>query len=924
MKKFLAFMLFFGSLNLWAQNEGQALTITFSEMSLQEVFQQIQNKTGQTFFYVEEWIPARKISGNYTNVDLPELMQDVLGGTNLNYYILDDWVVITKNSIIYDELPEGFFGRKDVETVQLPEEGKRENKVYNPVFYPEEEISENKEIETVYIGKAERTAGQVRFKLSGIVTSAENGKPIENLAISVKSKKIGTVTNNSGYYELELPPGVNLVETSSLGNKDVTKRVVIYNDGKLNLTLEEKFEQLGEILLDSDPDSNVSDAITGSEEIEVEAIKNIPLVLGERDIFKVATTLPGISTAGEGAAGFNVRGGRADQNLILLDNAVIYNPVHFFGIFSALNPFTTGKVDIYKGHIPVEFGGRLSSVFDIETKQATQEKFGGEVSVGPVTGNVSLEVPVVKGKSGLLVGARSTYSDWILRSLDEESLKNSEASFYDVIAKYNHRFGEKTKLDLTGYYSKDRFSITSDSLYDYKNRLLSLQLNHRFSDQTEGDLIIINSDYKFNVEYNSLFNNNFVSGYNINETEVKLQMRQKLTKKHRLKYGASGKLYKVKPGEIKPLGEESTINFFEIPQEKGVETAVFLGDEFEVNDKLLINAGLRYSMFAALGEGMEKIYQEGAPRRPSSVVDSTFYSNNEVIESYGGPEVRLSVRYLLQEDLSLKASYNSTYQYIHTLSTNTTTSPTDTYKLSNGLIKPQRADQYSLGLFKNLMNNTYELSLEGYYKTSENILDYKVGAQLFLNEDLETEVLQGKGESYGAEFFLKKTKGALNGWLSYSYSRSFVKMDGRFKEETVNGGDYFPANFDKPHDLSLVANYKFTQRFSLSANFVYQTGRPVTYPVGKYQYNGAEYVMYSDRNKYRIPDYYRLDLSFNVEGNHKIKKFAHSFWNISVYNVLGRNNPYSVYFVTKDGGIKAYKSSIFSIPVPTITYNFKF
>lgn len=916
-------MFFFASLHLSAQNEDQQISINFSETGFLKVLQQIEAKTGRKFFYVEEWLPAGNISGSYEDIELRQLLETILEDTNLNYYMLNEKIILTKNSVIYDQLPEGFFG-KGVEIVQQQEEQQTEEKVYNPVFYPEEETSETKEIETVYIGKAERTSGKVRFRLSGRVLSAENGEPISNLAISVKSKKIGTVTNKNGYYELELPPGFNLVETSSLGNEDVTKRVIIYNDGQLNFSLKEEFEQLGEVLLESDPDSNVVDATTGAEEIDVEQIKNIPLVLGERDIFKVATTLPGISTAGEGAEGFNVRGGRADQNLILLDNAVIYNPVHFFGIFSALNPFTTGKVDIYKGHIPVEFGGRLSSVFDIKTKQATVEEFGGEVSVGPVTGNLSLEVPVVKNKSGLLVGARSTYSDWILRSLDEETLKNSEASFYDVIAKYNHELGEKTRLDVTGYYSKDRFSITSDSLYDYSNRLLSLQLNHRFNDDHEADLIVTNSDYRFNIEYNSLFNNNFLSGYKINETEVKLQARQKVTKKHQLKYGVSGKLYKVQPGEIEPLDEESAIETFKIPQEKGVEAALFVGDEFEIGDKLLLNAGLRYSMFAALGEGMEKVYQEGVPRRPSSVIDSVFYDNNEVIESYGGPEVRLSARYLLQEDLSVKASYNSTYQYIHRLTTNTTASPTDTYKLSDGLIEPQRADQYSLGLFKNLMNNTYELSLEGYYKTSNNILDYKVGARLFLNENLETEVLQGEGESYGAEFLLKKTKGALNGWLSYSYSRSFVKMNGKFKEEKVNGGDYFPANFDKPHDLSLVANYKFTQRFSLSANFVYQTGRPVTYPVGKYQFNGAEYVMYSDRNKYRIPDYYRLDLSFNVEGNHKIKKFAHSFWNISVYNVLGRNNPYSVYFVTKGGEIKAYKSSIFSVPVPTVTYNFKF
>ncbi|MDX1753602.1 MAG: TonB-dependent receptor, partial [Salinimicrobium sediminis] len=476
----------------------------------------------------------------------------------------------------------------------------------------------------------------------------------------------------------------------------------------------------------------------------------------------------------------------------------------------------------------------------------------------------------------------------------------------------------------TGYFSNDRFSITSDSLYNYQNLLFSLQADHKLNEKNTGSLLLSNSSYNFEIEYDSQFNNNFISGYRINEIEAQLNMRYLYSKAHKFDYGISGKLYNVQPGEIKPLGAESNIQPFEIPQEKGLESAVYLSDQFEVNDRLLLNAGIRYSLYAALGEKAQKIYEEGQPKSEATLVDTLYYGKNEVMETYSGPEIRFSARYFILPDLSAKASYNSTYQYIHTLSNNTTVSPTDTYKLTDKYIEPQRASQYSLGFYKNFDSNEYELSLEGYYKTSENILDYKVGAQLFLNENIETEVLQGKGRSYGLEFLLKKSEGRLNGWLGYSYSRSYLQLDGEHREEIVNKGDYFPANYDKPHDISVVANYKITHRFSFSANFVYQTGRPVTYPTGKYIQNGMEYVLYSDRNRFRIPDYYRLDLSFNVEGNHKIKKFAHSFWNISVYNVLGRNNPYSVFFVTDQGEIKAYKSSIFSIPVPTITYNFKF
>uniref|UniRef100_UPI0035948031 TonB-dependent receptor plug domain-containing protein n=1 Tax=Pricia sp. TaxID=2268138 RepID=UPI0035948031 len=460
--------------------------------------------------------------------------------------------------------------------------------------------------------------------------------------------------------------------------------------------------------------------------------------------------------------------------------------------------------------------------------------------------------------------------------------------------------------------------------FSYSNRSFSLDWRHDFNEKNKGSLVLANSQYKFNIDYDGNTDDDFLLGYRVNETEVKLKMQYLYSKAHKFTYGVSTKLYAVDPGNIEPNGDASIVSPLMIPEERGLESAIFISDDFTVSKRFTVNAGLRYSIYAALGESIQRIYDEGQPKNASTLVDQLDFGQNESIKTYDGLEARLSARYFLTDDFSVKASYNSTYQYIHTLSNNTTVSPTDTWKLSDLNIKPQNADQVSLGLYKNFDDNTYETSLEGYYKTSENILDFKVGAQLLLNETIETEVLQGDGRAYGVELLVKKTTGRLNGWLGYSYSRSLVKLDSDFSEETVNNGDYFPSNFDKPHDLSVVANYKLTKRYSVSANFAYQTGRPVTYPIGRYTYNNSEFVLYSDRNQFRIPDYYRLDLGINIEGNHKIKKLAHSFWNISVYNVLGRNNPYSVFFVTEDGQVKAYQSSIFSIAVPTITYNFKF
>ncbi|WP_452598958.1 TonB-dependent receptor plug domain-containing protein, partial [Pontimicrobium sp. MEBiC01747] len=571
-----------------------------------------------------------------------------------------------------------------------------------------------------------------------------------------------------------------------------------------------------------------------------------------------------------------------------------------------------------------EYGGRLSSVFDIKSKEPNYEKFSGEGAIGPITGSLNLQTPIVKDKISITTAARATYSGWILRSLDEESLKNSEASFYDGIVKYNHKINENNEFQATGYYSNDRFSITSDSIFSYNNALVSLKWNHRFNDKHKAEIIAVNSQYKYGIEYEAESNSNFDFDYKINETQLKLNMKYFHSKKHKFKYGISTKLYQIEPGNLTPLGGNSIVEAQNLGKEKGLESALFFSDLFEFNDKLLFDLGVRFSAFTALGPRNQNIYEEGVPRNESSIIEVKEFSNNEAIKTYGGPEFRLSARYLLSPSLSLKASYNTTIQYLHLLSSNTTISPTDTWKLSDLNTKPQRASQISLGLYKTLEDSDIEISLEGYYKKMKDILDYKVGAELILNENIEQELLQGEGKAYGIEFLLKKKKGRLNGWLGYSYSRALLKLNSNIPQEQVNNGNFFPANYDKPHDISLVTNYKLTNRFSFSANFIYQTGRPITYPVGKFIFAGSEQVLYSDRNEFRIPDYYRLDLGVNIEGNHKIKKLAHSFWNISVYNVLGRNNPYSVFFVNNDGKVEAYKTSIFAIPVPTITYNFKF
>lgn len=926
MKKITLLLFLLAFQHIYSQIISDKVSVNFKNANLRTVIQNIEQTSYFKFYFDEKWLESDSIAitKQFKEVRIAEVLDEVLQNTSFNFYISENKIILTNNSVIYNQLPDDYFG--------IPLEKDENGVTINPIFYQqfdslkkENTRNPNKNIRNIIsIGKEAKNQKKKTYTLSGYIRGGKNKEVLSNILIKIPNTEFITTTDKNGYYKLQVPPGMSIVETETFSYDKVTKKIMVYNDGTLNFTLTDNINQLDEVLVKTNKNKNAKAAITGVTTIDSEGIKNVPLVLGERDILKVALTLPGIKTAGEGSSGYNVRGGKEDQNLFLLDHAVLYNPSHFFGFFTALNPYTTKKVDIYKGSIPAEFGGRLSSVFDITSKTGNFEKFEGEGGIGPATSNLMISTPVIKGKSSLVAGGRASYSDWILKSLDDEKLKNSQASFYDLILKYNHKINPNNDIESTLYYSHDKFSVSSDSLYKYSNRLATLKWNHTFNEKNKGSLILTNSEYKFNIDYQSPGINSFDFGYKINETQLAAKMAYAYNEKHKFSYGVSSKLYSINPGYLNPKNPQSSLIPVDVETERGLESALYLGDNFKISDKFLLDFGLRYSSFAALGKSTQRVYEQNLPISDATVIETKTYGNNEVIKRYGGLEPRIAARYFFTDDFSVRASYDKTYQYIHLLSNNTTQSPTDIWKLSDLNVKPESAQQFSLGFYKNLKNNELELSLEGYYKNSKNILDYKVGADLLLNENIETELLQGEGKAYGIEILLKKEVGRLNGWLGYTYSRSLVKLDSQFNEEKVNDGKYFASNFDKPHDFSAVLNYRITKRYSFSSNFIYQTGRPITYPIGTYDYGNAQYTVYSDRNKFRIPDYYRLDIGINIEGNHKIKKLAHSFWNISVYNVLGRNNPYSVFFVTDKGQIKAYKTSIFSIPIPSITYNFKF
>lgn len=913
MKKVFLFLLLSFQILVFSQSKKESITISLNNETISESIKKIEQKYGYSFYFDQKWLDEEKkiVTENLNNLSLEDALTSIFSKTNLNYFIDNKKIILSQNRIVYDYFVDNYF----ITNSTTKQDSTQRNSA--------QDFDSN----IIYIGKQRKVNSNEKFTISGYIKDLDNNEPLKNTFLKIKDKNYETETDENGFYSIEIPAGTHIIYVASLGSKNNSKKIYVSENGTLDFSISQKTIGIKEIVIANKIQTKIKTSVVGATTIDLENMKNVPILLGEQDVFKIATIMPGIKTTGEGSSGLNVRGGNADQNLIIVDDISLYNPFHFLGFFSSINPYSLKSATVYKGSIPAEYGGRLSSVIDLKTKKPEATKFSGEGGIGPVTSNVFLNVPVVKNKSAIITGFRATYSDWILKSLKDEELKRSGASFYDFYTKYSHTINENNTIEANFYYSDDKFKITSDSLYSYNNRLVGINWTHKFSKKLNSQLLINNSDYKYDINYTnaraSESYKSFTSGFNINESNAQLKFEQKINPKYTLSYGVTGKLYQIEPGFLYPKELTSTIIPINIMDEKALESSAYLKTEAKLTEKLLINIGGRYTIFNALGASDQRIYMENSPKNDATLLETKPFKNNEVIKKYDGFEPRVSARYMLSETLSTKVSYDKTYQYIHLLSTNTTQSPTDIWKLSDLNVKPQMGEQFSIGFYKNL-NETYEINLEGYTKKSKNILDYKTGANVILSEKLETELLQGEGKSYGVEFLIRKTTGRLNGWIAYTYSRSFLKLDSQFNDERVNNGEFFASNFDKPHDFNSVLNYKLTKRFSFSVNVIYQTGRPITYPVAKYTYANSEYTLYSDRNKFRIPDYYRVDFSFNMEGNHKIKKLAHSFWNFSVYNLFGRNNPYSIYFISDKGQVKGYKTSIFAIPIPTITYNFKF
>jgi len=773
---------------------------------------------------------------------------------------------------------------------------------------------------------------QEKVTLSGIVKDQKSNETLIGVTISFQNSTTTrtSLTNEYGFYSISLPKGEYRIEINSLSFDGFSEVISLESNTKKDLFLIEKSNEIEQVVVAGNSKKLQIDKPEMSvNKLTISQIKSMPAILGEVDVIKSILTLPGVTNAGEGQSGFNVRGGAADQNLILLDEATIYNSSHLFGFFSVFNADAIKDLKLYKGGIPARFGGRVASVLDIYQKEGNSKKFGMNGGIGLISSRILAEGPIVKDKGSFLVAGRSSYAHLFLKLADN----NNTAYFYDLNTKINYKLNENNNLFLSGYFGRDVFSLNNQFINTYGNSVLNVRWNHLFNDKLFSNASFIYSDYYYGLTLDFI-GFNWESG--IKNYNFKYDFKHYVSDSYKLFYGANAIYYNFNPGRIEPIDANSSINEKQLAKKHAFEPAFYIDAEQKLTDKLSVNYGLRYSMFYRLGSQTMNVYANNQPvtydadlgiyEKATPVDKKYYYGKNETIANFGNLEPRIALAYTINDNQSVKASYNRMSQYLHLISNTQSPTPLDIWTPSDNFLKPQILDQFAVGYFKNLKNGDYTLEVESFYKMVKNRLDYIDGADLIANEAIEQVVLAGKTRAYGLEIMAKKNVGKLSGWISYTLSRSEQQTAGRTPIESgINNGNWYKTGWDKTHNIYVTGSYKLNQKWSFGSIFTYQTGQPVTFPTAQYQYQGINVPVYSDRNQDNLPAYHRIDVSATLNPTKNKGRKWQGEWVFSVYNLYGRQNAASINFrQNQDSGLnEAVRLSIFGI-VPSVTYNFKF
>ncbi|UHG92635.1 TonB-dependent receptor [Spirosoma oryzicola] len=764
---------------------------------------------------------------------------------------------------------------------------------------------------------------QQRLRLTITVQDGVTKKPIPGASVFIAETKAGAKADSLGNALINHAPGVLTVYVSAVGYIRGRETIVLDFNKRIVYALQPRSTDLEEVdVRATREDQNIRTVQMGQIQLSMPELKRMPVVLGEPDILKALALQAGVTTAGEGAGGFNVRGGRSDQNLVLVDGAPLFNTSHLLGFYTNINPDLVQDVSLSKGAFSAQYGGRVSSLLLMSTRNGNKDGWRLSGGVSPVSVRAVVDGPITR-KLTLLAGGRIAFPNYLLQVFPSPSVKNSRAFFYDANLKLTYTPDERNTIALSAYRSQDNFRFPGDTLYGWNSQVLTGRWSYLVQPNLQLNLTALYSGYHLNVDGVKPGLTFRFASY-IEQREGKADLFYTLRQKYKVQVGANGILYQIQTGDVQPTGENSSINPQRIAPEHGRKLGAYVNTEWELTPKISFQAGLRYSAFALLGARTVYDYAPNGPRSPETVIDSARYGSGQAVQTYGGLEPRLALRVQVATHTAVKASAGRTRQYVNLISNTTAITPLDFWKLSDRYVPPQIADQVSLGVFQNLRDNAFEVSVEGYYKRLQNQIEYRYGANLILNPTLETALLQAAGRAYGVEFGVSSNKGRLTGQLNYTYARSLVSVQTPYDELRINNGAYYPSYIDRPHTLNVQARWAMSHNWSFSANFVYYTGVPATYPDGQYTYNGEPVQDYSRRNADRIPDYHRLDVAFSKDTRFNKAQRRYGIWTLGVYNVYAHKNPYSIYFTRFNQRTEAYRLSVFGTLIPSIAYNFYF
>lgn len=897
-------------LNISGQYHPVMVTGNYQQVPLDVFFNELELSYPIKFFYDLTDIGSIRVDTTFNETPLERCLEIVLKKARLKSYISENNQVTVYHGSGLSGLFQVSDTGRDVKKEPVPDKKSLT-----------ESIHQIRNI-VINIGTPGKNEGNTAT-ITGYMKNSDTGEPVIGGNIYISERSMETSSNSIGYYKITLPTGSQTLNFTCIGMLPVKRSINLFSDGRLDIEMKMATYVLDEAIIIGYGNSYLGQMHIGMEKIDKITIKSIPSILGEADVMKSILTLPGVQVVGEGTSGFNVRGGNTDQNLILIDQSPIYYPFHFFGNFSAINSEIIESATLYKGSIPLKYGGRISSVFEINTIEGGHERISGSAGISPISARINVDGPFIFKKSSFVSSFRSTYTNWIMNAIKVTQFYKSKAGFYDAKAKFKLFIDDKSDLVVDFYKSNDKFSLHSDTTYNYNNLIASLVLKHKFNSKFKSNTSLLCSLFNYNISNEVSTNQSFDLTHSLSNVSLVNDFEYLTEKNIKYDFGGALTLYSINPGERK-VPYYSNIIPVNTDNEKAMEFGIYAGSEFKVTGNLKIDGGIRLTGLLSYDDGKRYIYSEGLPYDEDNITDIISTDKNKVQRIYMNPEWRVALNYLAGIQSSFKFTYNKTAQYLHMLSNTTAISPTDTWKLSDVYLLPETGHQLSTGYFWSSGNNKIKASAEVYYKWIKNIKEYKAGASLLLNDHIETEIVNANGKCYGLELSFEKSGGRIYGRVGYTWSRTMIRSVTLFKENMINNGEFFPANYDKPHSLNVLFNLKASRRFIISTDLSYSTGRPITYPVAKYQLGDQVFLQYSKYNQYRIPDYFRTDLSVTFNDNLKKNQLIHSSFTFSLYNLTGRKNVYSIYFKNEGERFEAYKLSIFGTIIPTITYNLIF